>query len=246
MNWKEQRRSLITPIIGGSIISLFIGLVGSGNTSAFFLNLATDGLTTLVTIFVVEKILDHYRKEASVGARFVACREVCWINNRFLTFWEEMLTHAVAPGSKIDSPFSSNSVAAINHLLNLQSPAPVHPPMNWIDYISHVGAREEKNIENVLLRYSAFLPDAIVESLANLENAVFFKVVTPNVLRQNNIIGTFQTSLFDELTENLTRLNSAIIEMDLEFSGRARHIAPRKLDEEYCRSINAKIPKKPS
>ena len=182
MNWKEQRRTLIIPIIGGSIISLFIGLVGSGNTSALFLNLATDGFTVLVTIFVVEKILDHYRKEASAGTRFIAYREVCWINNRFLAFWEEVLVYSTNPDERIDTPFSNKSITSISRSLDLRSEAPTYPPMKWIDYISQVGARQKSDIENVLMRYSPFLPDAIVESLGNLEHALFFKMVNRNFI----------------------------------------------------------------
>jgi hypothetical protein len=243
MNWKEQRRTLIIPIIGGSIMSLFIGLVGSGNTSALFLNLATDGFTVLITIFVVEKILDHYRKEASAGTRFVAYREVCWINNRFLAFWEEVLVHSIDCGGTIDSPFSNNSIAAIYRSLDLQSEAPVYPSAKWIDYIDQVGARQKRDIENVLMRYSTFLPDNIVERLGNLEHALFFKIVSRNFIGDSPSIakGIIQTSMFDELAENVPRLNEALIEMDLEFSHRTRHIPPRKLDEEYCKFVNAKI-----
>lgn len=159
--------------------------------SGFSVNLSTGILTIALTVWLIDQALQRQEEERQRRLIRTAFERLRIPLSDHAHFWA-MLFKSALPRRPAQAPTSFRDLLApviLDELkeLNLESAAPVHPPVPWTHYLQHEIAVFSKSVDAVTDKFAFVLgPDEIrvLEEVANSAFVVRFPTMIATLLRE--------------------------------------------------------------
>lgn len=166
-----------------------------GTLSDFGLNAFTELLGILVTIMVVENIIEKQNKKNMLPAKAAMYRDIQVFLSRVISFWGEVYHNSV-PGENIENVnelFSEEVFEKMSINLNLNSFPQVSPSTEWYRYFNTQGNELYERGEKILNRYYSNMEPEVFRYIHFLVDDSTFIIAMKYILniwcydRQNEI-----------------------------------------------------------
>ena len=138
---------------------LLIGLVswfGSTKTEDFGLNFFTEMLGVVVTVFVIDRLIQNREEARNIPQKIAAYEDVRLYASRYISFWTNAYRESVPEDEPetLDLFFSEYGMSKILNHLNLDSEPNVTPSRKWWDWIVQNAKEFKDNGDKILDRHS--------------------------------------------------------------------------------------------
>ncbi len=137
-------------------------------------NVLTEALGILITVIVIDRLVGVPERRRSAAARRMAYAEIRTIYVRLCELYRLPAQRAVQPPPTPGTPLLDHTeMVRLAHSLDLNSAAPVSPPMSWASYLKLSMVEETRNIDRAIQRYLIFADPVLLEALRKIESCPF-------------------------------------------------------------------------
>jgi hypothetical protein len=183
VNMKQKKRNkqdlLILAII---LILLGIG-VGtwkySSNLEEFGLNFFTEMLGVLVTVLIVDKVIQYREKNRMIPQKISVYNDVRLFVSRYMSFWIDCYRLSV-PEKKpetVEDFFSEKGMPKIWDCLDLDSKANVTPPQTWWTWIPQNAKEFKESGDKILDRHAHILEPEVYSHVHKITESGLLKTL---------------------------------------------------------------------
>lgn len=170
-----ERRYLIV-----LFISLFIPMIvfaslwfcyGANNILGdLFLSLSTTFLGSIITVFLVDRVMNRYKKRKMIPINASIHREVQLIVSKITYLWVDMYRNSVEimEDITVEELFTIKELTKLINSFDLSSYPNVFPRVNWFEHLRDEHKDISSKINKVFEKYSMYLEPKIMNYLHNL------------------------------------------------------------------------------
>lgn len=141
---------------------LYLWIATSGETSNFGLNAFTETLGILVTVLIVDHLIQRQEELRSLPQKATAYEDVRLLTTRIVGFWSEVYRACVPEPSpaSVNELFCETSFKKMQRNLNLDAQPNVTPTRTWWDWFPQSLSDHKKRAETILERHNNVLDPA--------------------------------------------------------------------------------------
>lgn len=160
------------------VVGLFFWLLFD-STKEFGLNFFTEMLGVLVTVLVIEKLLQNREKDRLLPQQMVVYEDVRLFVSRYISFWTTTYRESVPEGDPkdLEELFSESGMPKILKYLHMDSEPNVTPPRKWWDWIVYNAKEFSEAGDKILDRHAHILEPAVYALVHQLTESSFNKLL---------------------------------------------------------------------
>lgn len=184
-----------------------------GFKEAFFFNLGISVITILITVFLIDAVIERNRRNEIVKINKIAYGQIrSALYHQYMTLFnlfkatvqERTEIEKEKPESLfVDFYFENIKYADLNKI------APVFPEMIWLDYLSLEIGNFQKALEKTIDRYGATLPTMFIDESESIISSSFSSYITqfPAVIAFQKKFGESNEMISLELFQDENLIN---------------------------------------
>ena len=190
-------KKLIEKEIGLIIIISILIVIGaifwfsSDNTEDFGLNFLTEMLGVLVTVLIVDKVIQIRDKNRLLPQKMVVYEDIRLFVTRYIMFWTEAFHQSVPEPdpNNLQDFFSNNGMPKILEYLHLNGEPNVTPPRKWSSWLVENAREFEESGDKILDRHAHMLEPEVYASIHQLTESSFNKTILmiPNIMNVDRL-----------------------------------------------------------
>jgi hypothetical protein len=168
----KDKAAVILPVVLMLLIALGIfAWIETESLSDFGLNFATETIGVLITVYIVDYLLQSRERARLAPMRVIVFQEICALTNRFMGLIYELYSESVrdTPPDTVKEFIKSDCIYKALLHTSLEGKPRVSPPQTMAQYLSSNAMYFEKSSEQILLKYSNFM----LPKTANILHKVF-------------------------------------------------------------------------
>ena len=181
-------------LIVSTVVSLCLWIFCSKilDFSSLFLNFFVSFSTSIITVAIINIIIDNKRKQELLPIKKSLYIEVAFFLNRLIDMWEGMYAQSIIDREEISvkTLFTEDVINKIYICLDLEGYPPIIPQDNWFNYLFNQSVELKKIGEKILDRY-------VMISDANLFYNIHY-IVNNSVIAGGFFIKMKQIRLLDQ------------------------------------------------
>jgi len=188
MKVNKYKISLTLSLLGFALLSSVLWL-GNFNTEvkALGLNFFTEILGVIVTVFLVDLIIQKREQQRILPLKISAYEDVRTYIGLIVSFWVKTFREVVHEDDPetLQDFFSENGMLKVLNNLNINSEANVIPPTKWNKWIVFKNKDFKEKGEKILERHITVLDPIAYRYIHNIVNSSFINALITNPIIKN-------------------------------------------------------------